>query len=307
MLTKKEFIELFVLETKNHESEELHVEDAKFHKINRTLTGVVIRRENDFGVVIFPENYYGQYLNGKNIESIVRAAVEDAQHVQRETFQPHYERIKDNITDYEYVKENIYPALINYEKNKKFLKDAPHERYQDLAVIAIYRESDYEIKVTNNALKAWDISAEELLSHAKENARKKTPSRIFSVIEHADNLLGEDNFDLMGITNTDARYGAYSLLDQETMELLESRVGQFYVLPSSVHEVIVVPVEQTDMSPLELEKMVKEINRDVVDDCEVLSDHIYKFRLGNLYMMEKGREMTPEQSEKSKTISFPKL
>ena len=50
--------------------------------------------------------------------------------------------------------------------------------------------------------------------------------------------------------------------------------GNFYVIPSSVHECLLVP-ENSRVSPEELCDMVSEVNRTVVSEDEVLSDSVY--------------------------------
>ena len=49
-----------------------------------------------------------------------------------------------------------------------------------------------------------------------------------------------------------------------------------YILPSSVHEVLIIPKENAP-SPKELGEMVREVNRAEVAREEVLSDRIYEY------------------------------
>ena len=50
-----------------------------------------------------------------------------------------------------------------------------------------------------------------------------------------------------------------------------------YILPSSVHEVILIPKDDT-MEWEKLQEMVKEVNSTQVEDVEILSDSVYCYQ-----------------------------
>jgi hypothetical protein len=52
--------------------------------------------------------------------------------------------------------------------------------------------------------------------------------------------------------------------------------GDLFVLPSSVHEVIVTPAAG-GFTGFELERMVTEINKECVPEYEVLSNRVYYY------------------------------
>ncbi|MBQ7925064.1 MAG: hypothetical protein IJ335_02090, partial [Lachnospiraceae bacterium] len=56
--------------------------------------------------------------------------------------------------------------------------------------------------------------------------------------------------------------------------------GKFYILPSSVHEVILLK-DDGEESPSKLQEMVREINQCEVDPTEVLSDSIYHYDIAD--------------------------
>ena len=51
---------------------------------------------------------------------------------------------------------------------------------------------------------------------------------------------------------------------------------EFYVLPSSIHEVILLPVSYSG-NPAELEALVKEVNETCVTPEDYLSGHVYRY------------------------------
>ena len=52
--------------------------------------------------------------------------------------------------------------------------------------------------------------------------------------------------------------------------------GDYYILPSSCHEVILVP-DTLEVKAKDLCEMVKEANRTVVEDKDILSDNVYHY------------------------------
>ena len=49
----------------------------------------------------------------------------------------------------------------------------------------------------------------------------------------------------------------------------------FYVIPSSVHEVILVPKKKSSAS--KLNDILNDVNKNNLDPVEMLSDHIYEY------------------------------
>ena len=70
-------------------------------------------------------------------------------------------------------------------------------------------------------------------------------------------------------------YGAICMFFDGVMETIHSKLGNFYALPSSVHEWIVVPRNIGDLDILRI--MVREVNATVVDPKEKLSDDVYEY------------------------------
>ena len=79
------------------------------------------------------------------------------------------------------------------------------------------------------------------------------------------------------MSNKEKTYGAAVLSCPGVMEKVSRLFPEgFYILPSSVHEVLIVPKEQ-GISPKDLGQMVREVNRAEVAREEVLSDRVYEY------------------------------
>ena len=79
------------------------------------------------------------------------------------------------------------------------------------------------------------------------------------------------------LSNNQRNYGAVSILYEGLLKDIGERLQEdYYVLPSSVHEVIIVP-ESNSPGQEELEHMIVEINETQVEPEEVLSDRAYYY------------------------------
>lgn len=308
MLSKKEFSRLFLMETRNQVSAQIQVEEKRITKINQTVMGVVLSQDSGLGAVIYPEQYYNQFEKGEDIENIVAEVLQATLGDEFQKKSRYLEETKQIIGNYDKVKEHIYPIMVNYEQNRSLLRNVPHERYLDLAVIAAYiPQEGYEIKVTNSLAYTWEKTGDEILAQAKENAASQTPLKLMTM----NSLIGEeimrDEMPLYVLTNSKCRYGAFGITDTDMLGELEKKEGELYIFPSSIHEILVTPVNGAPADPIELEKMVCEINRSHVEPGEVLASHIYKFRDGKVRIMDKGKEVTLEQYQQNKRLRSPVL
>lgn len=79
------------------------------------------------------------------------------------------------------------------------------------------------------------------------------------------------------LTNHRRCFGAAEILDKKTLRTIADQIGdRFIVLPSSVHETIVLPPKE-EAEYRRLADMVREVNDTQVDVEERLSDHVYVY------------------------------
>ena len=205
-----------------------------------------------------------------------------------------------NPMDYDSVKEHLAVMLVNTQANKRMLQEMPHENMEDLSAICYVdfpvesNDGKATMKVKNEHLKMWNVDAKEMFQQARANTQPvNTPIlqsmdemllSIFNEEGHATNLLDE-NVDfglrshdmLYALTNVEKQYGASMITQPEVLNKLEQLFPEgFYVLPSSVHEVLIVP-DNGEMEPKMLGEMVREVNKNEVERQEVLSDRVYSY------------------------------
>lgn len=283
---------------KNHIKEYLPLEyqDAsialeKVTKSNdRVLTGLIVRKDGEkTAPAVYLEPYAEQISNGRPLDSAMReiAAIQTDYHI------PAFDL--SSFGDYEKVKPLLAIRLYDPEKNQDYLKGKPHTPCGDLTAayrIQISKDNDGVASaiITDGLLQTWGISAEQLHKDAlaAESNRETVclhsmddvMSQFFSPGE-CPNLLNNDEIPNMGIgiglyvlTNQSRLNGAGVLAQDHILERIGDLLGSdFYVLPSSIHEVLIVP-DNGAVSLKELEAMVKEVNATQVAPEDLLSDKV---------------------------------
>lgn len=243
------------------------------------LDGVMVQKGDDKVVPnVYLNHYYGRYCNGESIEQIaedILALCEDKEVeifnlIQKLDFSP------------EYIREHLYYRLIGKEKNEELLQEVPHRSYLNLAVVyywIVYEEGEQlgSIMMTLRQMKRFGWTEEELQQMAKENTPRLFPALTKGMGEVIGEMLArQSDFPMLVLSNEKGINGAACLLYPGILqELSEQMQGSFYVLPSSVHELIVLP--DTGTSAERLCEMVYCINRTQLPLEDVLSDAVYYY------------------------------
>jgi hypothetical protein len=102
------------------------------------------------------------------------------------------------------------------------------------------------------------------------------PERV-NLLDRGEPLVPEEVGGMYVLTNASGSLGAAALFYPDVKEkAAELLGGDYYILPSSVHEVILVP-DSADIKAADLCDMVKQANRTVVDEKDILSDNVYHY------------------------------
>lgn len=273
------------------------------------LTGICIGKpEESMRPTIYLNDYYLSYKAGREMDEIV------------EDIYQSYLIAKNNVIqknrlelDYINCKDKIVIRLVNYEENRELLESVPHVKFLDMAVIyTIIVNSTAEnfgsIRITRDLLKNWNVPEEEL----KHCALRNTPIMLPAVYEPMSKViqkmmfkqLEENQYDeemireflnsleeetekgkateMYVLTNTLGINGAACILYPNLLrEIAKDFNNDFYILPSSIHETLLIPVKE-GMKVEDLRNMVKEVNMTQVAEEERLSNNVY------LYSREQG-------------------
>ena len=249
---------------------------------------VIMEKGKDIAPTIYLDSLYELYTNGENIKSIIR---------QIEII---YEQNKNNVTfdvnilkHFDTIKDKIVYKVVNYRSNEKLLEQVPHKRILDLAVVFYcLLDNEYGRSATaliyNNNLKNWNVTIDDVYKAALKNTPDLLHSKISSMAALFEkcgvNVDGEEvdlkdyvPSDMYVLTNESKLNGAACILYENVLYDFAQKLGaDLYILPSSVHEVILLP-KLSVFEKDELVNMVKEVNTEGVAADEVLSDHVYEY------------------------------
>lgn len=264
--------------------------------------GVVITRKvREMGKLSFAYYFvdaqYRYYLNGKGVDQIVVEIID--------SFHPNalYPKPELNLyKSYKTVKDRILFKLINYYKNKESLKEIPHIRFFDLAIVFYYnvpasKGSILPITVTHKHMKEWGVKTEDLYKCAMEN----TPKVLEPVMELDDSSMWDISFtepdddsagklrktqtameqgndhDIYKLSNEKWYYGAAAMLYPGLLTQIADLMGaNLYLFPRSVHECIIV-LDDGCQDEGEIKKTAVKINTMQLDRKDVLSLKTYYF------------------------------
>ena len=215
-------------------------------------------------------------------------------------------REEQEITDpmaveYRKLQHLIFAKLVNTEKNKCLLEKVPHEPMLDLSLVFyMYRNNDpddEEILITNEMLKQWKVDYFQLFEDAFSNTRQVMGASIRPLRDMIGDMIKDISFDvdltededampMYVLTNLWKRNGAVCILFWDmVMDLAEKLESDLLVIPSSIHEVILIP-EGQGIEGEELDRLIRSVNETELNLNDVLSDHAYRFprKEGHLVM-----------------------
>lgn len=191
--------------------------------------------------------------------------------------------------DFEQAKERVVYKLVNYEANRKMLENVPHVPFLNLAkvfYVAVYSEEfgNGSILIHNNHQQMWGVTTEELNEIATENTPKLFPAEVIGLEEILRKAVPEmaESFDMPEqekpymISNKEKSYGAAVMCYPSIIkEFAEQRKSDLIIIPSSVHELLVLPYEDGTDS---FKEMVREVNNTKLEPEDILSYSVYVYR-----------------------------
>ena len=260
---------------------------------NVAHVGITFHEQGDkVGPVIYMEPYREAAIDGRPMSEIMREIAGIASRSMDKT-----ERIGSlDYGDYESVKEHLSVTLINGRDNRQMLSRMPHRQMEDLALILELKfpmeEGVGSIKVSHELAELWAVDTDTLFAQAQENSLKAEPPSLQRMEDTmlslafgsnaAENLLEnpapeEVPSQLYVLSNMSKNKGAAVLSYPGVLEKADQLFPKgFYVLPSSIHELLIVP-KSPEIDPRELGEMVRAVNRAEVAKEEQLSDRVYEY------------------------------
>ena len=282
IIREKEYYELLRRELEKQAGENADITIRDVRKNNGVYRKACTVRFNDAQVAptVYLEPYYDQFLQG---EAVAESADSILRYCRCRT--PGVTFPDNFFRDYGTIKSRLGIKLIGKKQNETYLQDVPHIDLGDLAAVFYYLLENPAfgngiIVIRNMDLERWGMTVEELYADALENCPQMLPPVFRMLSDVLEVLQPAGEGELYLLTNESALYGAavilYPGILQEAVDYLGS---DFFVLPSSVHEVILLPDNGED--PEGLLQIVAEINHTQVAEEEVLLDAVFKYRAGD--------------------------
>lgn len=233
-----------------------------------------------------------------------------------------------NLLDYTFVKERLQMRLYDPAANPDIEEKRVVSELEDYAITYRINLGDIEefsasVAVTKQMQNAWSISTEQLHQDAlRVNAEWNQPMLLDMLDYVMDGLFGNgemhnlinqeslDKYSAYVLTNTKIEYGAAVITDSVLMEKIGQMLGTDYVLlPSSVHEFIIVPDTMKVGNLKDLKQFIDQVNLTEVAPEDRLSNKIlyYDRTTGRLENAEKREErmlLQKEKKELENPVSF---
>ena len=202
---------------------------------------------------------------------------------------------EENEPSYEEVQDRIYAELINQERKEEM----PDRLYKDIEgtdlTVGFWMENrneeigETDPIVTEELAEKWGISTEEIYQQAIENGKRERKPVICSLddmikgifqgveMEQSIEELEVKGNQIYVLSAEDSRNGAIALCYPDVLQQLSEKMnGDLLILPSSIHETMVLKDNGMYQSDV-LQLMVMKGNRNVVTEEEILSNHIYRY------------------------------
>lgn len=287
-MTYELFKETLITELQGHFPPDTTINIHSILRNNQVYVDGLTILESGFNIAptIYVEDYYSNLKKGVTFSIILKQILETYYQCRPiENINPSF------FCDFENIKQHIVYKLIHYEKNHELLSQIPHVPFLDLAIVfyclvASDSSGTATILIRNEHLALWNTTQNDIYEIAKKN----TPLLLSYQFETMSSLLTDllssnpaENDDLPDLapfpiyvlTNHCRFLGAACLLyDNLMMKLSEDANADFFIIPSSVHEVLLIP-STSDIEHEEFNQMIQEVNSSQLIPEEILSDHVY--------------------------------
>ena len=251
---------------------------------NESYKGLLVRfKGSDVGVTMNLTNAYEAYRNQPNLlPVIINGIVDDVRDTMRNL--PRIEPSK--FMDYSISKDKLLMQVIPKEQNAGMLKEVPHKVIGDIAVVYRIDVSDSKDRglsmlVTNPMLKDLGVTQEQLHKDAVTSQLTHCPPTLKNLSEVLAEITGlpmEFPESPMWVASVEGgMYGAAVTQLPDFLDMAaEVLKGDFYILPSSIHECLFVP-DDGSMELSDLKEMVRTVNKNEVSEADYLSDSVYHY------------------------------
>ncbi len=296
-----EFLEAIKMKLQAYYGDEYTVSICSITKNNDHVKNGVTIRKNDENLAptIYLDKQYEEYKDGRSFQDITDELI-----TTRSGCADSIGMDMDFFLDYARVKDKLRVKLISKGRNKNLLQDIPHMDFADLSVafyVAIEDEKigSGSILIRNEHIKEWGVSIDRLYEDARNATIKEEPPYLADLVNMLTEIyinkthtswkdmsadirqsleeMRSNKSNMYVLTNSSKLYGATVIMYPGMLEEIGDHIeDDYYVIPSSLHEVLIVP-QYACPDGAELSAMVEDVNRTELDATEILSEHAYRY------------------------------
>lgn len=226
---------------------------------------------------------YEDYNKGKPIDAILQKLART-----RLTAKNEMPFNKEDLLVFDKIKDMIVPRLVNTASNQEYLKNKPSITMEDLSIIFAVRvtqnDSLSDAVITYDLLTLWEVSLEDVHKQAIKNfetASVKFENLVDALLHRETPAIEDidlDNYEIpvFILSNPQNTQGAGTVLNSTVMKKIIEKLGDVYILPSSVDEVLILP-KNSGPALDDLIEMVTSVNVESVKPEDRLSNNIYEW------------------------------
>ena len=277
----------------NMEQDNVLIQRMETQKINEMRDAISIKYpDSPVAPTIYLEDQFELVQDGYTVEELAERKAEQLRNIRSSA--PEVPELTPGS-----AKKNLYCVVVNAEANAELLKNVPHEKINDLAVIPRFKVGENgSFIVKNEMCQQLQMTSEEVMEQAHKNTEKQNfecqnMTEVMRGImkeqgmpdEYVDELLqmqGE-NCPMYVMSNESRVDGAVALTSATAMESAYEKIKEdhpgmenLYILGSSRHELILIPDDAVD-NVEDLKAIHQEVQDTELSISDKLTEHIYQF------------------------------
>lgn len=266
------------------------VREHTINGINGIVNNALIIEQAGINIhpCIYVDDCYEDYISGEaDMDEIISRIYKS---YQENAFEGNIDIA--GFTNWNVVKPNIRCKLINTERNTDYLQSVPHRKYLDLSIVYYVFIPEFSsagnatVQIRNKHMALWNVCEDILYDTAWENMQDSDNVAFSSMSDILEQLIGmkkpmekQLSLPMYVLSNKEKWNGAVQMCNTNILnEIGNFFENDFWILPSSTHEVLIVPVDCVEDSSMVLAQMVEDVNDSQLAPNEILSYHVYRYR-----------------------------
>ncbi len=236
--------------------------------------------------ILYLQDLYKTYREGAAMEEILQGLCELYTNYCAIQI-PMENELNGLLDDFERVRPLIEFRLINGARNKRRMEGKPFRRIGEFLLSYQIRIGDgnggiYTTQITKEMLREWNLDEAEMHEIAVSNMDLPQnyllqPMEEVTGLSVEPSVKTEERPEMFILTSKMKINGATVIFSEEVRQRVSAQIGgDYYLLPSSVHEWVVIP-KRWARNPKEMEEMVRAVNADLTEAEDFLSDHVYEY------------------------------